>query len=52
LTVGVAVFRADDPIDDSDPLFERATTALQLPLDSDDIVALLAIIEMKIETLP
>lgn len=45
--IGVAVFRASDPIDESDPLFERATTSLQLPLDARDIATLLALVEER-----
>lgn len=50
--VGVAVFRANAPIDESDPLLERATTGLQLPLDSRDLVALLALIEERTASQP
>lgn len=49
--VGVEVFRANDPIDDADPLFERATTKFQLPLDSEGISALVALIEEKVSSL-
>lgn len=47
--IGVAVFRASDPIDESDPLFERATTDLQLPLDAESLAALLALIEQRVD---
>ena len=49
--VGVEVYRADDPVDENDPLFERATTELQLPLDSDSIATLVSLIERKIAAL-
>lgn len=49
--IGVAVFRADDPIDESDPLFERATTGLQLPLDAESLAALVALVEEKSQAL-
>lgn len=49
--IGVAVFRADDPIDESDPLFEHATTEFLLPLDSSGIAALVALVEKKFSRL-
>ncbi|PPH37218.1 hypothetical protein C5C53_07845 [Rathayibacter sp. AY1E3] len=50
--IGVSVFRASDPIDESDPLFERATTGLQLPLDAESLAALLALVEKRSKALP
>ena len=49
--VGVEVYRADDPVDENDPLFERATTELQLPLDSDSLATLVSLIEQKVTAL-
>lgn len=49
--IGVDVFRPDTPVDESDALFERATTGLQLPLDDNGRAALLALIEQKVQTL-
>ena len=43
----VHVFRAGDEIDNTDPLLERATTDLQLPLNTAEIETLLALIEAK-----
>jgi len=49
--VGVDVFRETDPIDGSDPLYERATTTLELPLRAEDLLQLVALVEKKIAAL-
>lgn len=49
--IGVDAYRIDDPIDETDPLFERSTTPLQLPLDAQGLAALISLIEQKIAAL-
>lgn len=46
--IGVDVFRESDAVDDDDPLFERTTTPLQLPLSDETITQFIALVEQKI----
>lgn len=46
--MGVDAFRESDNVDEDDPLLERATTSLQLPLSDETVTQLIALVEQKV----
>ncbi|MCQ9384679.1 hypothetical protein NQ038_11505 [Brevibacterium sp. 50QC2O2] len=45
--IGIDVYRADDPVDAQDPLSEKSTTGLQLPLDHKGLSDLISLVEQR-----